>query len=237
VKSVSREPKSGNIDSRFAVSGFAAIPASPPTSGSDCACHHDEKEEEVRPDDAAYSAEERIDDRGDDRDKEYRIRINAEEDDADLDCGEYDIAEDEHVEYDAEVDRAHGAEERRRLPGIPELVELYVGRHPGTHPQLRIHENGEKPRQNERPHYPVAAHAVATDHLGEEIRGVCRRRRGHHREADQPPRHGVPGVEEVPRRPAAFERSEGRNERKHDEEHYYDSPVESVQKHFTPPPL
>ena len=198
--------------------------------------HDDEEQAEVRPDHAADPAEERVDDRRNHGDDEDRPRVDAEEDGADLDRREDHVAQHQHVEDHAEVERAHGPQRRRRLPRVAELVELDVGGDARLHPQLRVHEHGQQAGEDERPHDPVAAHAVAADHLREEVGGVRGRRGRDHRKPDQPPRHRVPGVEEVARRAAALERRQRGDEGEQDEESGDDRPVVSVQQHVTPPP-
>ena len=189
----------------------------------DRAHHHEREEEEVRVHHPAQAAERGVDDH------------------ADLDRAERHERHHDEVEQDAEVESAETAQERGRLPRIAQLVELDVRRHAGTPPQLRVHEHGEHPREEERPPLPVAADAaLVADQLREEVRAVRGRGGGHHRDAEQPPGHRPPREEELLRARRALPARERRNQDQHEEKQPDHRPVEahhrlrgsSKQRHF-----
>ena len=189
--------------------------------------HDDREEVEVRVDHAAHAAERGIDDARDGRHEDDGRRRYAEEDDADLHAGHHHRSKDEQIEHEPEVHGAQRPQERRRLAGVAQLVEFHVRRHAAPVPELRVHEHRHEARQQKRPPGPVAAHAVLADDLREEVRAVRGRGGGHHRDADEPPRHGASGQEELLRAGGTFARRPRRNREKDREEDGDDDPVKS----------
>jgi hypothetical protein len=64
-------------------------------------------------------------------------------------------------------------------------------------PELGVDEHGHHARQQERPPNPIAGHTLLTDDIGDEIRRPGRERGGHHRHAQEPPRHAATGEKKI----------------------------------------
>ena len=155
----------------------------------DGAEHRDRVLVEVRPDRPREAAERRVDAHRDERHGERRRGREAEDRRADLDRRERDGTHDDDVEDEPEVDGAEAAQRLRRRARVADLVEAEVRREGTAAPELRIDEDREHAREEERPPRPVPRHALRADKVRDEVRRVARERAGDHRDAQQPPRH------------------------------------------------
>ena len=161
--------------------------------------HRDRVLIEIGPDRSGQPAQRRIDRHRHQGDAERRHGAEAEHHLPDLDRRQRDRRHDHHIEEHTQIERPESPQHRCGPSPVPNLIEPEVGVQRRPPPQLGVHENRQHPGQQERPPAPVPGDPLRPHDIGHQIRRVAREGAGHHRDAQQPPRHRATGKEEIRR--------------------------------------
>ncbi len=193
--------------------------------------HLDDELHEVGPEDGPHPRRGGVQDRDREADPDGGVGLHAERDLEDLHHRERHPAEDDQVDRERQVERAHRAQERGRRASVTKLRELHVRHHVRAPPEARVEEDCERPRHHHVPPEPVPRDAVRRDEPRDDERRVGRERRRDHRGARQPPRDPPPRDEVLLERLAALLRELQPDADRDEEVHGDDRAVEDGERH------